>query len=245
MGLEEKLPEDGKGGFLLKINSLIIVLVFVSFDVWASNNLRDIWRNNRAAKHMQQKKMLEAHEEFTQLLSEKPFHPLFQFNMGSSFIGVEEFGKAIKMYNEVLKLNPLPPEVEFSVYYNLGVLHSLEGGDIEKALKNYQNALKFQPESLEIKTNIELLISSSGGGGKGDKKDKSDQQNEDGKGEEQPKEPQEFTNKPQKQPGQFNDKEMSKGDVKKILEELKKQEQRIRAKHDRKGGREADKEKNW
>ena len=38
---------------------------------------------------------------------------------------------------------------------------------------------------------------------------------------------------------------LSECDVKKILEELKKQEQRIRAKHDRKGGREADRDKNW
>ncbi len=210
----------------------------------ATNDLRDIWRNNEAVEHLKQKKVLEAHEEFTELLSEKPFHPLYQFNMGSSFIGIEEMEKAKQMYAEILKQNPLPPELEFAVQYNLGVLNSTKGGDTEKALAHYQKALALQPESQEIKTNIELLMQSQGKGGKGENKDKNkDKKNKDESEEgEQQKEPQSFQNK---QPDQFKSKDMSKGDVKKILEELKKQEQRIRAKHERKGGREADRDKAW
>lgn len=194
---------------------------------------------------MQQKKVLEAYEEYAELLAENPFSPLFQYNMGTSFMGVEEFKKAIQMYEEVLKLQPLPPEVEFATLFNLGALHSMKDGDVEKALKNYQKALALNPDSKEIKTNIELLIQDGKGGGKGDNKDKDKKdQQENGEGEEQPKEPQQFTNK-NPQPDQFKSKDMSKSDVKKILEELKKQEQKIRAQHDRKGGKEADREKNW
>ena len=96
----------------------------------ATSNLSDIWRNNQAAKHMTQKKMLEAHEQFTQLLSEKPFHPLFQSNMAASFIGVEEFQKAIQMYNEVLKLNNAAKDVIQPV-----ILKHLLEGLAEKLIK--------------------------------------------------------------------------------------------------------------
>ena len=224
---------------------VLLLILTASPAVHASQNLYDIWRNNQATQHMQQKKMFEAYEEFNQLLSEQPFHPLFQYNMGASFVAVEEPQKAIKMYTELLKLNPLPPQVEFATLYNLGVLHSMKGGDIDQALAHYQKALGLNPEYKEIKTNIELLMKQNQGKGKGEGKDKNQQQNQeqkDSKGE-QPKEPKEFTNK--KQPNQFDSKDMSKGDVKKILEELKKQEQRIRAKHERKGGKEADREKAW
>ena len=214
--------------------------------------LGDIWQNNQASKHLAQGKVTQAHESFIQLLSEQPFNPIFQYNLGVSFIAVEELDKAIEMYKDVLKMKPLPPEVAFASYYNLGVLHSPQGerpGDLDQALANYQAALEFQPDSLEIKTNIELLIK-EGGGGKGqqnqDQKDSSDpnKANQDPSQQGEDQENQKFTNKPQ--PNQSKDKPMSKEDVKKILEELKKQEQRIRAKHDRKGKkRTADREKNW
>ena len=211
----------------------LLLPLLLSSEALAATGVLDIWKNNQATEHLKQKKPIEAHEEFTHLLSDEPFNPLFRYNMGASFVAIEQPAKAIK-------IQPLPPEVEFATYYNLGFLNSLEGGDIDKALSNYQKALALNPDSREIKTNIELLFKGGKGGGKGENKDKSDKKDEDG---EQPQEPQNFTNKPQN--NQFNDKEMSKGDVKKILEELKKQEQRIRAKHERKGKREAPRDKNW
>ncbi len=205
--------------------------------------LGEIWKNNTGTEYQKQKKFLEAQDQFVELLSDHPFQPVYQYNLGTSFIFVEERNKAIQMFEEILSRKPVPPAVEFLALFNLGFLYSAEeGGDIEKALDYFQKALAFNPQSQEIKINIELLMRGGKGGGKGDKEDedKSKEQGEDG---EQPKEPQKFTNK--KQPNQFDSKDMSKNDVKKILEELKKQEQRIRAKHDRKGGKEADRDKNW
>lgn len=220
---------------------LIFSFLMLSLNVEASTDLRDIWRNNQAADHLSQQKMLEAHQEFSELLAEKPFHPLFQFNLGSSYIGVEDKENAIKMYNEILKLNPVPPVVEFGTYYNLGVLYGASG-EIDKALSSYQKALALNPDSKEIKTNIELLLQQQQGGGKGKNKDKQDQKDKNEEGE-QPQEPQEFTNKPQEP--QKGEQPMSPADEKNILEELKKQEQEIRANHERKGSREADRDKNW
>lgn len=207
-------------------------------------SLKDTWENNTAVDHLKQNKFIEAQEEMTQLLSEKPFHPLYQYNMSLTFAAMDERVKAQQMLKGLLKLEPLPPEVKFATYFNLGFLDSLKGGDRDKALDYYQQALYVNPDSVETKINIELLVKQGKGGGKGDQKNKDKNKKDQNKDGEQPQEPKEFTNKPQ-QPNQFKGKEMSKGDVKKILEELKKQEQRIRAKHDRKGRREADREKNW
>ncbi len=221
---------------------LFAFLTLIAIPVLASESLTEIWRNNRAVDYTQQKKLVEAHEEFSSLVTDDPFHPVLQFNLGSSYIAVEDPKKAIKMYEEILKNPHLPPQLSFSVHYNLGILYSADK-ELDLALKNYQKALAFFPDSKEVKTNIELLFKEQqGGGGKGDKKENKDEKGD--QDQEQEKEPQEFDNKPQ-QPDQFNDKEMSKEDVNKILEELKKQEQNIKAKHERKGGKEADREKSW
>ncbi|MCB0378122.1 MAG: tetratricopeptide repeat protein [Bdellovibrionales bacterium] len=220
----------------------LALLLFVSFPAQATQNLVEIWENNQAAGLLNQGKKLEAYEEFSRILSEKPFHPLYQFNMGVAFIVSEEPDKAIKMYEELLRNSTAPDVVKFAAHYNLGVLYAAKG-EVDPALDNYQKGLAFQPESKEIKTNIELLFQQQQGKGKGDGKDKNKDKNEDeSEGEDQEqKEPQQFQN----QPKQFNSKEMSKSDVKKILEELKKQEQRIRAKHERKGKKEGPRDKNW
>lgn len=229
---------------LLLINKWI-VFILVSTPLFChGSNLVEIWDNNQAVDFLNQDKKMEAHEEFTKLLTDQPFNPLYQFNTGVSFLGVEEVDKSIAMNEEVIKNPVAPPEILFASKFNLGVLFSSKK-EIDKALEYYQKALEHNPTSKEIKTNIELLIQQQGGKGKGDgeNKDKNKDENQDENSEdgEQPKEPQKFQN----QPKQFNSQEMSKSDVNKILEELKKQEQQIRAKHERKGDKEADNAKNW
>lgn len=222
------------------------VLLFLLSPLMAADlNLVEIWENNRAIEALEQKKALEAHEILSRLVVESPQNPFLQFNLGSSYIAVEDPEKSLKMYQELLKQPNLPEQIAFSSHYNQGVLFATKK-EVEKALAAYQKALEIFPNSIETKTNIELLLKMSGGGGQGDKKD---QQQDDGEQQNQDenkdsKEPKEFSNKNQ-QPNQFNDKEMSKEDVNKILEELKKQEQNIRAKHERKGGKESDREKSW
>ena len=237
-----RYPQEAHRRNNLLQSALMAFLIGFAQTSFASTDLLQIWQNNQAVDYLLQKKALESHEEFTGLLTEHPYHPLYNFNAGASFFVTEEPEKALKMYKQTLKLKPLPPKLEFATLFNLGVLNASKPiNDIDKALSYYQRALDLVPDSKEVKTNIELLFKGGGGKGKSDKKDKN--QDKKDKGEEQPQEPQEFTNKPQ--PDQFKSKEMSKNDVKKILEELKKQEQRIRAKHERKGKKRADNDKNW
>ncbi len=227
---------------------LFLFMIFCFSPVMASE-VMDVWRNNRAVDQLDQKKFLQAHESFNRLLGEHTFHSVFRFNLGVSFVGLGEVNKAIKMYRELLKLHPLPPGVEFSSLYNLGVLYSLLLGEdpenLNRALRFYQKALEIRPDSKEIKTNIELLFrGSEGNQGSG----KSSQERKNGKKEYESRKKKSFTDKPDEKQGKQQknkDKKMSEKDVEKILNELKKQEQNIRARHKRKKFREADREKSW
>ncbi len=152
--------------------------------------------------------------------------------------------------------------LKFATLYNLGLSYQLLQNN-EEALKHYQMALELMPDSKEIKTNIELMFS-GGGGGKGKSKDKSkQQQGGEGEGDGDPQE-QDEENKDQgqdekekqqqqkqqqqqqkNQPKEFDQKHMSKEDLQRIMEELNDQEQKIRAKMERKGGKRAPKDKEW
>lgn len=151
--------------------------------------------------------------------------------------------------------------IKFGTYFNSGVSHQMMQNN-EEALKNYQLALEIMPDSKEIKTNIELMFV-GGGGGKGKDKNK-DKQKGDGEGDgeqgdedqdqqdqkdqsqgqdEQKK--QQEQKQQQKQPKEFDQKYMSKEDLQRIMEELNGQEQKIRAKMERKGGKSGPKDKEW
>ena len=149
------------------------------------------------------------------------------------------------MYRETLKLNPLLPNVEFTVLYNLGVLHSQlinkNSENLDQALHYYQKALEFNPDSKEIKVNIELLLQRNRKAGNSSNKNQKNK-NQESEGEKNKK----FTNNPEKGEGKkYKNKKLSKKDVDRILNELKKQEQSIRAKHERKNRKEAVRDKNW
>lgn len=227
---------------------ILLGLLYTSFLRAESVGLHDTWINNRAVDDMDQKKQIEAYEQLSDLAVRNPGNFLFLFNLSSAFIGVEQNKNALKMLQELEKATePMDPILKFAIHYNLGVLFSDKKlMDVDQALHHYQQALAVNPESKEVKTNIELLFKSGQGQGKGENQDnqEGDQEQKEQDEGEQPKEPQEFTNKPQ-QPNQFNGEDMTKQDVNQVLDELKKQEQKIRAKYDRKGKREADRAKNW
>ena len=226
---------------------LILPVILASYSSQAQSELMKIWRNNGAVEKQGQEKKQEAFDEFAKLLVEDPFHPIFQFNMGGAFLQDENTEKAKKMWGELLKKGNLPPELAFATHFNMGVLEGADG-QFDRALASYQAALEFQPDSVEVKTNIEMLIQQQKkgggkGGGKDKKKGKGDKDKKDDKGEDDNKD---FQNKDPNYKPEFKGEKMSKKDVEQILGELKKQEQKIRAKHNRKEKKQrANNGKNW
>lgn len=197
-------------------------------------------------------------------------------NIGVILNTVQKPEEALKSLLHAAKLAEAAkePELLFQVRYNLGVYFGAQK-KVPEALEHYQTALDLLPDSKETKTNIELLIQQQqkdqkkndkgdkdqdnpqkdGQGenkedqkpGDKDQKNKKDQKDEnDPKDEKDQKDDQKKEGSPKYQPRPFKGDQLSEGDVKKILGELKNQEQKIRANFDKKEkGKSKTNEKNW
>lgn len=217
--------------------------------------LKGVRRNNDAVRDFKAEKTIEAMNGFTSALSDLPDSADVHFNLGSSFMANKDDDKAIQEYDVALKMKPTD-ELKYKIYFNRAEAFTKQK-KIAEALDSYQNALKVKPDSIEVKTNIELLAKSGEGGGEGDKDDKNDKDGKDKK--EPPKDPKDQKDqkdqknqpKPQEGPSPkptprpFKSEQLSQQDVGRILEELKRQEDQIREKMQREGGKDAPRDKDW
>jgi tetratricopeptide (TPR) repeat protein len=139
--------------------------------------------------------------------------------------------------------------------FNLATIQA-EQKNNDKALELYQKALDIDPESIEVKTNMELLTQqdSGGGGGQDDKQQdkKNDKDKKGGEGDKkddqkngQNKKNDEKFENPRPTPRPYQSEEISQQDMKRILEELKRQEGNIRARMDNERKKEAPAAKDW
>lgn len=244
----------------------ISVGILLASPMAAARSLDLIYKNNEGVRHFKKEKHLEAYESFMGLTAQDPYDLTLQFNMGAALASNGEEQKAMSLYkgvlksvDEKLKTAKTPEEqqellkIKFAVLYNLGVYFQLTK-EPEEALKYYQQALELLPESREIKTNIEMMFSGGGNGkGEGDpkKQDKGegegegDKQEEPKDGEKDPKKDQQQGEKPKDPKKEFDQNQMSMEDLERIMDELKQQEQNIRAKVNKKGGKSVPKEKQW
>lgn len=247
---------------------LLIGISLLIFDFAGAQSLDLIYKNNNAARSFRAEKKMEAYEEFLATLAIDPFNPTVQFNVGSVLNALGEEEKSEQLYKQLLKdvdqkLKAGVPQdeqqawlkVKFAVLYNLGVFYQSQQ-KVDEALTVYQKALELIPLSKEIKTNIEMMLNSSGGGkGKGAQKEKQKGDGE-GQGDSEPKEGEgdkeqdqkdqsNGDRKNEKQGKGFDQTQLSMEDLKRIMEELKQQEQGIRSKVQRKGTKSEPKEKQW
>ena len=98
-----------------------------------------------------------AKKEFTQFLSQKP--DVFSARLNIAFLESLQKNKeqSLKEYSSVFKNSPSARE-RFEAYFNSAVLHAKDG-ELSDSLYFYQKALEEEPDSLEVKTNIELMMS--------------------------------------------------------------------------------------
>lgn len=200
--------------------------------------------NNSGAHKLLDKSFHGAYTDFVTALADEPMNPVVQLNLGLAFELNEEYPKAEQAYQSAAELAKSDPATRFVALFNTGSARG-KAKNVDGALAAYQQALELNPNSIETKTNIELLIQSGGGGGgggqgegggqdkkkdQGDGKDQQQQQPRSGDPQNEP---------PKKQPKPFESKELTPQDVKKILDEIKNQEQSIRAQDYKKGQKES------
>lgn len=226
----------------------LVSILFLISSAAGAGELKGIWLNREGVRAFTEERGTDAYNYFAQSLAEIPFSPEAHFNLGTTYYANKEFEKAQKEFEQAADLAKAAnnPEAEFLSHFNAAV-SSTEEKKIDEALDSYQKALAIKPDSVEVKTNIELLTQSQSGGGGEDNKDQ--KQDEGGKGDQQPK-PQpnqgdQQKQQPKPQPKPFDSKEMSQQDVNRIVEELKRQEGQIRAKFQNEKMKSAPNEKDW
>lgn len=223
-------------------------------------HLKTLQLNREGNKQLTAQTYPGAMDKYIEALRYDPFVGQLHLNLGLSLEGQQQAEKALQSYKEAESLAekeknfPLLFMARFNQAQLLG-----KAKKVDEALALYQKALEIIPSSKEVKTNIELLTQQQSGGGEGDNKqdqkdqqgkDQKDQQQKDQKGDnkdekkDQPKEgPKQQS--PKYKPRPYQGKELSEGDVKKILGELKQQEEKIRAEYNRKEVKEQPRDKDW
>lgn len=151
---------------------------------------------------------------------------ILQNNLGLSYDLTNNIADAIKTYKSSELLSK-DPNFKFIFRFNEGEAWGRQK-KIDEALRAYQSALELNPNSLEVKTNIELLIQqqqqqNSQGQGESNSDEKQQDGKEDNKEKDQNKE---FQKNKKYKPREFSNENLPESAVNKILEELKKQEQK-------------------
>lgn len=242
------------------IMSMLAVFLFTGCSVTDYPSLVTLCRDSQAAQLVKNEKFDEALTKYYSLLESASDSSVLHSNIGILLDKAQKKDEALKSLNYALKLaeTQIDKRSLFKIRYNLGVYFGQQKM-LPQALENYQAALEITPDSLETKTNIELLIQQQNqqqSGNQGDKKDQKDQskndenkdQNKDQNDENNDnKEDQKKQSSPKYQPRPFKGDELSEADVKKILGELRNQEQKIRANFDKKEkkGKANKNEKDW
>ena len=189
--------------------------------------------NNAGVTFLKADSVSMAQKNFMEALALKPFDPILHNNLGVSLDAAKEFEKAIQSYT-FAEGKADQESIKFSTRFNLAQGLAKQA-KIDAALGWYQQALEIDPTSNETKTNIELLTKQkkSDGGGGGDSKDKGkdkENQDKDKKDDKDDKKddkekPREYQGNEKYKPRPFKG-ELGESEVKKILGELKQQEQK-------------------
>ena len=211
---------------------------------------QSFWHNRKALKALKEKDLHRAQMDLNKALSKSPFDPALHLNMGLVFLlqGAKDkawnaFLYSAQIAKKAFLKNPKKQQhlkpILFSALFNLALLET-EKQKWDKALHFYQQALSMNPESLKVRTNIELLRQQKQQQGKGQQQRQNQQQqnqrpsqSQNQEPQKQPQEsqqPQEPQEQRQERERPFKSKEISKEEVQRILEELTRQEQEVRKK---------------
>jgi tetratricopeptide (TPR) repeat protein len=231
----------------MNLNSLFLLLILIfnltgcGFEI----DPRTLWHNHKGVQALKEKRSSEAQGEFFQALGVDPLVSEIQINLGLTFFDLKQGENALKSFEAAEKW-AANPEAHFISRFNQGVTRMTDK-KVEEALLAYQRALDIKPDSLETKTNIELMLiqqSQQDGQGEGEGQQGQEQAEKSKEGDSQDKK-----NKDYKASEQYQMKDqkgdLSSEDVKKILGELKQQEQKIRGQYYRNETKEKPLEKDW
>lgn len=202
------------------------------------NEPQVIYLNETARVRLMDEKAMPPQQELMEALALDPTKYELHTNLGIMFNRVKKNEESERSLKEALRLAEQSgdPQLIFVTSFNLGVLYTAMK-KIPEALEHYQKALDIAPTSMEVKHNLELLWqqqnqSESGDSDNQDQKQGDKDQNKEGDGDQNQDQKedsgQDRKQTPKYKPRPFNSNELSESDAKKMLEELARQDKRIR-----------------
>ena len=212
---------------------LFLVFLFLPSLAFGQPPLKSIYLNNGGTEDLKEQRVAPAQQKYLRALSEDPFNYVARINLGVTFVFNDEIEKARKEFEIPLRGNA-SSEIKYLAHFNTGRAHH-QAKEVEPALNNYQKSLLYKKDSIQAKANIELIVQQQNGqgqGGSGDEQQNENNENQDQKGQgnqkdkEQDQQDQGENDKDKKEK---KPQDLSEKDIEKILEELKNQEQKIRA----------------
>ncbi len=232
--------------YIVFVGTLVLATVVANAASSPSGNLSASRENNQAIEALKGKDPDTAETRLIKALGADPFNPILHLNLGWVFESEKKYDMAVREYESILQPVPgrtVSDRLKFIAHFNAGNALA-ENKNVAGALEQYQAALDLNPGSKETKTNIELLFKGGqgqGSGSTGNKKNKDNSNN----GKNQAKNPnQNFTNKGNPKP-QFNSKDLTREDVRKILQEVQSEEQRVRAREYEQQTKDSPPQKDW
>ncbi len=210
----------------------IVPAVFTLFTLTSCS--KAAFEHNKGAVYLRLKDIDAAKNSFSRALINEPRLGVSRYSLAFSLLSAEQHKEAIQELDALITEQTSQKNL-FKVYFAKAVVYSLIG-ELEKALDFYQKCLYIQSDSVEVKTNIELLF--GGGDGEGEGKSnrsklskKKDKESKAGEGDKEKKEQDEKSKDATEKEKKDSEKKknLSPQDIERILKELKQQEKKIRS----------------
>ncbi|MCX7674946.1 MAG: VWA domain-containing protein [Bdellovibrionaceae bacterium] len=219
----------------LKIWPWFLVIVFAP-SAWAEFEKMESWfYYHQAVRNFKAQRSMKAFQSLQNSLVVEPRAFETQNLFGVMAFEKEDQKKQACHVFEISEMMAQNPEEQFIARFNLGACYHSQG-EVEPAIEAYLKALEIKPDSKETKINLELLAQqASSSGGQGGNQGKKDEQEKE--------EPKQYQN-PESQK-KFQSSEVSEAQMRKILEELKNQEQKVRREFHKGREKSQELEKNW
>lgn len=174
-----------------------------------------------------------------------------RFNLGVILGAEKKYEAALEQYQEALFFHPDSFETKINIELLVAQKDQQDQKDKDQKEKDQKEKDQQDPKQKDQQDPKKKDQDKKDGKGEKDPKDQKDDKDK-GKGQQEKSEPDKGKDQ-QKKPGEyekpkpqeFKSQELTPGDVNKILDEIKQQEQRIRADYQRKETKERPREKPW
>jgi Tfp pilus assembly protein PilF len=122
------------------------LILILSAQAGASATLQSTRENKEGVEQLKKQNFSSAERNFIKALTESPFSPELQINLGLAYYGLGQMDKAQSAYESVLKMQA-DPTTEFVANYNLGEMYQKakkSGRSFEILSDSLENKSKFQ-----------------------------------------------------------------------------------------------------